>query len=29
MNQFERTYSLVDLESDGLVALLPEEFGAA
>jgi hypothetical protein len=29
INQFARTYSLVDLESDGLAALLPEEFGAA
>lgn len=26
INQFARTYSLVDLESDGLAALLPDEF---
>jgi hypothetical protein len=29
MNQFARTYSLVDLEADGLGALLPDEFRAS
>jgi hypothetical protein len=29
MNQFARTYSLVDLEADGLDALLPDEFRAS
>ena len=29
MNQFARTYSLVDLERDGLAGLLPEEFGSS
>ena len=28
MNQFERTYSLVDIEGPGLRALLPDEFAA-
>lgn len=28
MNQFERTYSLVDLEGSGLADLLPDEFAA-